>query len=132
MRKLVALGLVLLPSTRGRAAERICVPGEPHTCAIGNQPFDLPSSRCGFPISVGIVSDREYVIHDTFLADGTEIERISGELVPELHQHHHRKDGHRERQRADDVDLCSQRVGQLRGAGKELAQLRAGGVDEHA
>jgi hypothetical protein len=88
MRKLVALpvlGLVLLvvllPATPGRAADRICVPGEPHSCAVGNQPFDLPVSRCGFPISVGVVSDREYVIHDTFLPDGTEIERITGELV---------------------------------------------------
>jgi len=87
MRKLVALAalgpvlLVLLPATPGRAAQRICVPGEPHTCAVGNQPFDLPVSRCGFPISVGVVSDREYVIHDTFLADGTQIQRITGELV---------------------------------------------------
>jgi hypothetical protein len=87
MRKLVALAalgpvlLVLLAATPGRAAQRICVPGEPHTCAVGNQPFDLPLSRCGFPIGVGVVSDREYVIHDTFLADGTEIQRITGELV---------------------------------------------------
>ncbi len=49
---------------------------------MGNQPFVLRESRCRFPIGIAVVSDREYVIHDTLLADGTEIQRITGELVP--------------------------------------------------
>src|SRR5258708_34290723 len=85
MRKLVilaALGLMMLGWVpAGSAAASTCVPGEPHTCAVGNQPLVLPPSRCGFPISVAVVSDKEYVIHDPFLADGTEVQQITGQLV---------------------------------------------------
>lgn len=48
---------------------------------LGNTPFDLPSSFCGFPIHVGVVSDKEYFIHSTTLADGTLIQRFTGKLV---------------------------------------------------
>jgi hypothetical protein len=48
---------------------------------VGNMPSDLGPEYCGFPIHVGIVSDNEYIIHDTVQADGTEILRITGKLV---------------------------------------------------
>lgn len=48
---------------------------------LGNEPSDLGPEYCGFPIHVGIVSDNEYIIHDTFHTDGTEILRITGKLI---------------------------------------------------
>jgi hypothetical protein len=48
---------------------------------VGNTPGDLDSSICGFPIHVEVVSDREYVIHSSTLADGTQILRFTGLLV---------------------------------------------------
>jgi hypothetical protein len=48
---------------------------------VGNAPFDIDASVCGFPIHVGVVADKEYVIHDTTLADGTEVVQITGKLV---------------------------------------------------
>jgi hypothetical protein len=48
---------------------------------VGNTPFDISPDVCGFPVHVGIVSDKEFVIHDTTSADGTEVVRITGKLV---------------------------------------------------
>lgn len=48
---------------------------------VGNTPADLDSSICGFPIHVGVVSDKEYVIHSATLADGTLALRFTGILV---------------------------------------------------
>jgi len=48
---------------------------------IGNTPFDIGPQVCGFPIHVGVVADNEYIIHDTVLADGTEILQVAGKLV---------------------------------------------------
>jgi hypothetical protein len=48
---------------------------------VGNTPGDLDSSICGFPIHVEVVSDREYVIHSSTLADGTLVLRFTGLLV---------------------------------------------------
>jgi hypothetical protein len=43
-------------------------------------PFTLPDNRCGFPIDVGVVSNKEYQDVVT-LADGTTVTRITGKLV---------------------------------------------------
>ena len=48
---------------------------------VGNEPSDLGPEYCGFPIHVAVVSDNEYIVHDTFKADGTEILQITGKLV---------------------------------------------------
>src|SRR5262245_20310517 len=48
---------------------------------LGNVPFDLDASVCGFPIHSDVVKDKEYLIHETTLADGTVIDRITGSLV---------------------------------------------------
>jgi hypothetical protein len=66
---LVAAGTA--PATPGNGAVRI---------PEDNQPFDIPAEDCGFPIHVGIVEDKEYVIHSTTLADGTVVERVTGSL----------------------------------------------------
>jgi hypothetical protein len=52
-----------------------------HRVPVGNTPFDLGTQVCGFPIHVGIVSDKEYYTHQTTLADGTLIQQINGNLV---------------------------------------------------
>ncbi len=43
-------------------------------------PFTLPANRCGFPIDVEVVANKEYQDVVT-LADGTTITRITGKLV---------------------------------------------------
>jgi hypothetical protein len=48
---------------------------------VGNTPGELDASICGFPIHVGVVSDKEYVIHSSTLSDGTVNVRFTGTLV---------------------------------------------------
>jgi hypothetical protein len=60
------------PASPGNGADRV---------PVGNTPGDVGPQACGFPIHVGIVSDREYYIHETTLADGTLIQQVTGTLV---------------------------------------------------
>ena len=55
-----------------------------HRVPVGNTPFDVGPQVCGFPIHVGIVSDKEYFTHQTTLADGTLIQQVNGKLVISL------------------------------------------------
>lgn len=60
-------------------------PGDPGNGAVRiplfGPPFDLPARYCGFPIHVEPITQNEYIIHDTTLPDGTEIQRITGNAV---------------------------------------------------
>jgi hypothetical protein len=80
----VRLGLLLGVATMALALAAVAS-GSPGNGAVrvpvGNTPFDLSPDICGFPIHVGVVADKEYFIHDTTLADGTEILRVTGKLV---------------------------------------------------
>jgi len=87
MRRLVAVvvlaSIPLVSVHPVGAATRPCAPGEPHTCIVDNL-ADLDGAvlhGCGFPVQIGVVDSKEYVIHDSFLADGTEVQRVTGQLV---------------------------------------------------
>ena len=49
-------------------------------------PFQLPANRCGFPVDVDVVANKEYQ-DVTTLADGTTITRITGRLVLSFTHH---------------------------------------------
>jgi hypothetical protein len=52
-----------------------------HRIPVDNTDFVLGPSRCGFSISVHVVSDKEFYVKTTTLADGTLIQRGTGKLV---------------------------------------------------
>ena len=81
LRRSVRLGLGVFTAALVIAAVASASPGKGAVrVPVGNAPFDLDASVCGFPIHVGVVADKEYVIHDTTLADGTEVVQITGKL----------------------------------------------------
>ena len=80
LRRSVRLGLGVFAAALVIVAVASASPGKGAVrVPVGNTPFDLDASVCGFPIHAGVVSDKEYVIHDTTLADGkTVVENVSG------------------------------------------------------
>jgi hypothetical protein len=70
-RILLAISVLAAVAPAGAAQAREPVPFDP---------FTLPANRCGFPIDVGVVSNKEFQDVMT-LADGTTITRIRGKLV---------------------------------------------------
>src|SRR5882757_5488968 len=55
-----------------------------HRVPVGNTPADIPADVCGFPVHIGIVEDREYIVSRTEHADGSISTRVAGPLVNSL------------------------------------------------
>lgn len=51
---------------------------------VHNVPADIPADVCGFPIHIGVIEDREYVVSRTTNADGSISTRVAGPLVNSL------------------------------------------------
>ncbi|TDW15082.1 hypothetical protein [Kribbella kalugense] len=58
--------------------------GDHHRVPVGNTPADIPADVCGFPVHIGIVEDREYVVSRIENADGSISTRVAGPLVNSL------------------------------------------------
>ncbi|MFD7154652.1 hypothetical protein ACFV9C_08645 [Kribbella sp. NPDC059898] len=78
--KLVLLVTTLIALTTGSAQAA----GGRHRVPVGNTPADIPADVCGFPVHIGVVEDREYVVHRTVNADGSISTRVAGPLVNSL------------------------------------------------
>jgi hypothetical protein len=84
LRRSWRLGLLLgvVTAALALAASATASPGNGAVrIPVGNVGGEIDSSACGFAIQIGVVSDNEYIIHITTLADGTTIYRITGTLV---------------------------------------------------
>ena len=76
------LGLVaaVVAATTGPAQAA----GGRHRVPVHNVPADIPADVCGFPIHIGVIEDREYVVRRTVHADGSISTQVAGPLVNSL------------------------------------------------
>ena len=51
---------------------------------VTQQPYDISSAVCGFPVHVGFPVDDEYIVKSSTAADGTTTLRITGQLSESL------------------------------------------------
>ena len=52
-----------------------------HRIPVNNVPYDIPADACGFPVHVGVVDNREYVVKQSTNPDGSISIRVTGELI---------------------------------------------------
>jgi hypothetical protein len=52
-----------------------------HRIPVGAAPLDIPAEDCGFPIHVGVVEDKEFIVSTREAADGSVTVRFTGKLI---------------------------------------------------
>jgi hypothetical protein len=55
-----------------------------HREPVHNVPADIPADVCGFPIHIGVIEDREYVVSRITNPDGSVSTRVAGPLINSL------------------------------------------------
>jgi hypothetical protein len=82
--RLVKLGLGVMALMAAVAGPAQATGDHHHRVPVGNTPADIPADVCGFPVHIGIVEDREYIVSRTEHADGSISTRVAGPLVNSL------------------------------------------------
>lgn len=76
----IGLGIVTAAALFTTAAGTARAQGGGPRLPVGNTPADIPADVCGFPIHIGVIEDREYIVEQTDNPDGSTTTRVTGTL----------------------------------------------------